>query len=67
MQLLNIIVRIRHEYTDNLKLRNDRHHEDEYLSRRRCLIDKGVSETIENEVKEQKWELIDMLLDTLVV
>ena len=30
-------------------------------------IMKGVSETIENEVKEQKWELIDMLLDTLVV
>ena len=54
MQLLNIIVRIRHEYTDNLKLRNDRHHENEYLSRRRCLIDKGVSETMENEVKEQK-------------
>ena len=66
MQLLNIIVRIRHEYTDNLKLRNDWHHENECLSRRRCFIDKGVSETIENEVKEQNWELIDMLLDTLV-
>ena len=30
------------------------------------LLTKGVNETIENEVLQQKGELIDMLLGTLV-
>ena len=30
------------------------------------LLTKGINETIENEVLEQKGELIDMLLGTLV-
>ena len=46
---------IRHDYNDNFKQRNGRHHESD-------LLTKGASETIENEEKGKKGGFLEHVI-----
>ena len=56
---------VRYDYTDNLKWRNEWYHEIVQSLKDAGLLIKGVSESTENEAKEQKGGFLGMLLDTI--
>ena len=56
---------VRYDYTDNLRWRNEWHHEIVQSLKDAGLLIKGVSESTENEAKEQKGGFLGMLLDTI--